>query len=148
MRLWHKDLIDVLPKQQLLGQWRECCLIAKNIKERGYPNHLLVNKIIDYNYDEKHFVNYCNLVYNEMKKRGANIDWEKVNKYFTQSYFPKNEISALDFARMFVFWHDYIYLRQCYYNLEEKYMCGGISEEEWKPINARYLEKEIYLKGV
>jgi uncharacterized protein (TIGR02328 family) len=24
MRLWHIDLIDVLPRQQLLGQHREC----------------------------------------------------------------------------------------------------------------------------
>ena len=37
MRLWHKDLIYVLPRQQLLGQWRECCLIAKNIAEKGTP---------------------------------------------------------------------------------------------------------------
>lgn len=31
MRLWHKDLITVLPSMQLKGQWRECCLIAKAI---------------------------------------------------------------------------------------------------------------------
>ena len=48
MRLWHKDLIDVLPNGQLLGQWRECCAIARNIKAKGTPNHLLVNKIMDY----------------------------------------------------------------------------------------------------
>ena len=39
MRLWHKDLISVLPRQQLLGQWRECCLIARNIAEKNTPNH-------------------------------------------------------------------------------------------------------------
>ena len=48
MRCWHKDLISVLPKQQLLGQWRECCLIAKNIAEQGTPNHILVNRIFNY----------------------------------------------------------------------------------------------------
>ena len=47
MRLWHKDLIPVLPRQQLIGQWRECCLIAKQISEKGTPNHILVNKIMD-----------------------------------------------------------------------------------------------------
>jgi len=26
------------------------------------------------------------------------------------------------------------YLKQCYYNLQEKYDCGGISEEEWEKI--------------
>ena len=39
MRLWHKDLIDVLPRQQLISQWREICCIAKNIAEKGTPNH-------------------------------------------------------------------------------------------------------------
>ena len=34
MRLWYKYLIGVLPQKQLLGQWRECCLIAKNIAEK------------------------------------------------------------------------------------------------------------------
>lgn len=48
MRLWHKDLIDVLPRQQLIAQWRECCCIAKNIADNGYPNHILVNKIMDF----------------------------------------------------------------------------------------------------
>lgn len=35
MRLWHKDLIKVLPKEQLLGQWRELACIAKNIKKKA-----------------------------------------------------------------------------------------------------------------
>ena len=48
MRLWHKDLITVLPRQQLMAQWRECCCIIKNITEKGTPNHLLVNKIMNY----------------------------------------------------------------------------------------------------
>ena len=26
------------------------------------------------------------------------------------------------------------YLKQCLYNLEEKYDCGGINKEEWKLI--------------
>ena len=53
MRLWHKYLIPYLPKQQLLGQWRECCCIARNININGTPNHILVNKIIDYPYSHK-----------------------------------------------------------------------------------------------
>ena len=56
MRCWHKDLIPVLPKQQLMGQWRECCLIARSIEKHGTPNHLLVNRIMDYPMD--HFWTY------------------------------------------------------------------------------------------
>ena len=48
MRLWHKSLIEVLPRQQLLGQWRELSAIASNINKKGTPNHILVNKIMDY----------------------------------------------------------------------------------------------------
>ena len=46
MRLWHKDLIPVLPRQQLLGQWRECCLIAKSISEKGTPNTYIASTIL------------------------------------------------------------------------------------------------------
>ena len=122
MRCWHKDLISVLPRQQLLGQWRECCLIAKNIAEKGTPNHLLVNKIMDY--PLAHFRQYAVDVWFEMIARGYNCDYSKFEKYVPKMEpIPKDEI--------FKHWHNKRYLLQCYYNLEEKYDCGGISEEEW-----------------
>ena len=30
MRLWHEELIPLLPRQQLLGQHRECCAMRGN----------------------------------------------------------------------------------------------------------------------
>lgn len=57
MRLWHIDLIPYLPRLQLISQWRECCCIAKNIADKGTPNHLLVNKVLDY--DSSDFEFYC-----------------------------------------------------------------------------------------
>ena len=75
MRLWHIDLIDVLPRQQLLGQWRELCCIASNIKKNNTPNHLLVNKILDFSW--LHFKSYCVNVIDEMKKRGYKVCEEK-----------------------------------------------------------------------
>ena len=30
MRLWHEELISKLPRQQLLGQHRECCALRGN----------------------------------------------------------------------------------------------------------------------
>lgn len=30
MRLWHQDIIELLPRQQLLGQHRECCALRGN----------------------------------------------------------------------------------------------------------------------
>ena len=130
MRLWHKDLIEVLPRQQLLGQWRECCLIAKNISEKGTPNHILVNKIL--NYSEEHFLGYCILVYNEMLRRGYRADFNKLKKYVCSTTKPKYR------AAVFLDWHNKRYLLQCLYNLQEKYDCGGITEEEWRKILQLY----------
>lgn len=36
MRLWHKDLLPVLPRQQLLGQWRE---LVDASREESAPLH-------------------------------------------------------------------------------------------------------------
>ena len=47
MRLWHKDMISILPREQLVAQWRELSAIASNIQTKGTPNHILVNKIMD-----------------------------------------------------------------------------------------------------
>ena len=125
MRLWHKNLITVLPRQQLVSQWRECCAIASNISNNGTPNHLLVNKIT--NYPLTHFYTYGRLVHRAMKLRGYKCDFEKFNHYF----YP-HEKEIINFDELFDNWHNERYLRQCYYNLEEKYDCGGISEKEWK----------------
>ena len=71
MRLWHYDLLDVLPKQQLCSQLRECVAIAKDIYKKGTTNHILINPIMDY--DLNHFRLYCKLVIKEMEKRGYNV---------------------------------------------------------------------------
>lgn len=134
MRLWHKDFIPILPDKQLLGQWRECCLIAKNIKEKGTPNHILVNKVMDY--PLSHFISYAGIVYDEMLNRGYNIT---PKSYFTIANLAKVDkdclnTSPLNKEQIFPDWHNDHYFIQCYYNLQEKYECGGISEEEWKRI--------------
>ena len=126
MRLWHKDLIQVLPRQQLLGQWRECCCIAKNIAVNCTPNHLLVNKVLEY--PESQFNVYTLAVYKEMIKRGYKCDWNSFVKWRI------NRNYEWDIKDIFTDWHNDRYLRQCLYNLQEKYDCGGISEEEWKII--------------
>ena len=127
MRLWHKDLIRVLPRQQLLGQWRECCLIAKNIHNNGTPNHLLVNKIMDY--DIKHFYHYSRLVQLEMAHRGYKCDISNFIKWTNDNL---NFCLIYNNDDLFKDWHNDRYMHQCLLNLQEKYDCGGISEEEYR----------------
>ena len=129
MRCWHKDLIPVLPRKQLLGQWRECCAIAKNIAEKGTPNHILVNKIMDYPIE--HFWLYGTWIYFEAKKRNIELFFMNFDKYFPKELNDK-EIKE---AKIFGSWHDDQYLLQCFYNLQEKFDCGGITDEQYDEIH-------------
>ena len=130
MRLWHKDLICVLPREQLVAQWRECSAIAGNIMTKGTPNHILVNKIMNYPMD--HFITYAAAVRAEMTSRGyrtMNSVWDKITKVTDGSY------TILPIEEIYPEWMNEEYLAICYYNLKEKYMCGGIKEEEFKHID-------------
>lgn len=142
MRLWHKCLIRVLPRQQLVAQWRELCCIMSNISENGSPNHILVNKVTDY--PVSHFCQYARLVCNEMENRGY-----KVSKITRKRFLDRVAMSADKFNNederweMFEDWHNNRYFKQCYYNLQEKYDCGGISQEEWNKIEAMFQDWEV-----
>lgn len=149
MRLWHKDMIPYLPKQQLLGQWRECCLIAGLLAKDHTPNHILVNPITEYQPDD--FEIYCAIVYHEMLKRGFKVAEEVCKKLemdfrayrlYLDSELPW-ECFCKDFQvdteePIFQEWHTKRYLKQCFYNLEEKYDRGGISQDEWLIIFANF----------
>ena len=137
MRLWHKDIIDVLPRQQLLGQWRELCCIASNIKSSNSPNHLLVNKILDFSW--LHFKSYCVNVIDEMRRRGYNVCEEKLWKH---RFWEETSYSEIDMNSLYLGWHNTRYLKQCLYNLQEKFDCGGITEEEWEKISKKF-QKEL-----
>lgn len=136
MRLWHKDLIPVLPRKQLVGQWRECCLIAKALRD-GNLNHLLVNRVKDY--QPKHLYSYGVLVGKEMERRGIKVNPETFLRYF----YDYGVLRELPVEEVFLDWHEKRYLRQCYYNLEEKRDCGGITGGEWKVLVEGVLEKLI-----
>ena len=79
MRLWHTKLIDALPREQLVAQWRELSAIAGAIQTKGTPNHILVNFVLDYPFDN--FISYAKMVRDEMTKRGyrtMNAVWDKI----------------------------------------------------------------------
>lgn len=132
MRLWHKSLIYVLPRQQLLGQWKECSAIAGNILTKGTPNHILVNKVMDYPMD--HFITYAAHIRNEMTKRSyRTMDsvWNKIESL-------KPDWEYVGYLELYDQWMDNIYLNICYWNLCEKYNCGGMTADEWHKIDKSY----------
>lgn len=128
MRLWHTSLIKVLPREQLVAQWRELSACAGSIQQKGTPNHILVNFILDYDFD--HFISYAYYVRAEMTKRGyRTMDsvWEKIISL-------KPNYSILPLEQVYFNKMNNIYLTICIYNLYEKYICGGIKEEDWNKI--------------
>ena len=129
MRLWHRDLIAVLPREQLVAQWRECSAIAGAIQKNGTPNHILVNYVVD---NLNSFVAYSYMVRQEMTRRGyrtmENV-WTKI-----VSIVDTNVWKDLTLKEIFEKEHNFRYFLQCYYNLQEKYDRGGIKEEDWKNI--------------
>ena len=76
MRLWHEKIIPLLPKNQLLGQHRECCALRGN----GWKKK---HKTVDYvfSYSPYLLFRYHLLVMEEMEKRGYNVseEWKDKN---------------------------------------------------------------------
>ena len=127
MRLWHYKLIPVLPKAMLVSQWRECIAIKRQW-EKGTLKHRLVGYVMDY--DKKYFGVYVTTILTEMTIR--KIKHQK--KYYQEfNEFCGDRIYDFD-KTLFYPEHNDRYLKQCYYNLQEKYDRGIISESEWKVI--------------
>lgn len=149
MRLWHKDLITALPRQQLLSQWRECCAIASKVAKEGSPNHLLVNPIMKYPLGM--FTTYTQIVLDEMRRRGYKVSKISLSRFRENIaewalMFDDSCLSDMNTEGLYDEWHNAKYFRQCYYNLEEKHDRGGIPEIEWKNVKAAWLsftEQEV-----
>lgn len=129
MRLWHYELISVLPKEMLVSQWRECIAIKRQW-EKGTLKHRLVSYVK--NYDTSIFSNYVTLIANEMDKRNIKFKIEYLDEIFEFSS-NLNTILFIPYPE-----HNDIYLRECLYNLEEKARRGIISKDEWNKIYEKF----------
>ena len=123
MRLWHYKLLPVLPDKILIAQWRECIAIKRQW-EKGTLKHRLVSYVMDY--DRKYFMNYVFDLTDELDKR--NIKYQ--DKYYDKicEFCGFNGIINGNYNYPE---HNDRYLRQCYYNLQEKADRGIVSYEDW-----------------
>ena len=155
MRLWYYELLPCLPELQFKGQLRELVVIMHDWRDKGHTNHLLINKVMEY--DKKHLTSYF-LRYNEEYNRryGKEIDkkiyWEFLNfadyemgKDYKLS--PANGIDIVSIRlvkNIFDGWHTKEYLRSNMANLWEKHFMGvgksRISDEEWETLLRGYKE--------
>ena len=116
MRLWHEKIIHLLPKNQLLGQHRECCALRGN----GWKKK---HKTVDYvfSYSTYLLFRYHLLVMDEMEKRGYNVSGEWKDKNYrgkiAEKYMDLEEeiIEAPIYKE-----HNIEYLDECIENLRNK----------------------------
>lgn len=114
MRLWAEQLISRLPRQQLLGQHRECAALRGN--GWGKP-HSVVNYV--FTYPAAYLVRYHLLIMEEMAVRGYNVAPEWRNPvYRGQRCEP---FPGLDMAAAAAYpEHDERYVLECLENLKTK----------------------------
>lgn len=116
MRLWHQDLIKELPRNQLLGQHRECCAL----RGKGWgKKHSTVDYV--FQYSPYYLYEYHLLVMKEMTKRGYNVSQEWWNKnYRGKRLLAYNNLEVEDTKCPIYPEHNANYLRDCLVNLSEK----------------------------
>ena len=127
MRLWHQSLISKLPRQQLLGQHRECCAL----RGKGWgKKHSVVNYV--FKHEPARLVAYHYLIMEEMERRGYNPNpiWKNVNwrgsvlgeqKYWMYEWQVLDIICfCRDGSAMIYPEHNDTYLQECIENLKGK----------------------------
>lgn len=129
MRLFHYELIEFLPRQQLLSQWRELNSIYKK-----QDNHILINFV--YEYDKEELFAYSEMVISEMLRRGYKIkSVENFVNYFgvDYDYYYTGKETCFDNHM------NKEYLKICCWNLYEKYLRGqkGFTPEAIKFIKEK-----------
>ena len=127
MRLWHQKLIPYLPRQQLLGQHRECAAL----RGKGWGRkHSIVDYVFTYAPDE--LVAYHYLIMEEMRHRGYSPDKTWYNPNWRGSTLGEEQgwsyqetvdtiyRAAVDSGERIYPEHNDAYLKECIENLKGK----------------------------
>ena len=116
MRLWHEQMITQLPKNQLLGQHRECCALRGNGWEK---KHRTVNYV--FLYSPYYLYRYHSLVMDEMEKRGYQVSVEWRDKNYRGKIAEKYaDLEEVEVDTPIYKEHNHAYLLECIENLRKK----------------------------
>ena len=135
IRIWHYKLLPYLPDAQFKGQLRELVLIMHDWRDKGETNHLLINKVMEYEKADlsRYFISYEALYHKRYGK------W--LHKYAEEFVaFAEQEPDKKKYFSDG--WHNKEYLRVCMANLYEKHIFGvgksRITDEEWATLCRGY----------
>ena len=116
MRLWHEQIIHLLPKNQLLGQHRECYALRGN----GWNKK---HKTVDYvfTYSPYNLFIYHSKIMDEMEKRGYTVstEWRDKN-YRGQKAESYSNLEETNISTPIYKEHNSDYLLECIENLAGK----------------------------
>ncbi len=116
MRLWHESILHQLPRQQLLGQHRECCALRGNGWGR---NHSTVNYV--FSHSPYKLVQYHYLIISEMQARGYNVEIKWMDPLYRGVKCPPySALMPIELTHPIYPEHDDQYLLDCLNNLKEK----------------------------
>lgn len=116
MRLWHQDLISKLPREQLLGQHRECAAL----RGRGWGRpHATVNYV--FTHSPYKLYQYHQMIMNEMMRRGYQPDplWQEP-AYRGKTEVAYRDLKVIPLTDPIYPEHDSFYLKECLDNLADK----------------------------
>lgn len=118
MRLWHEKLIQSLPRNQLLGQHRECCAL----RGKGWgKRHSTVNYVFEYS--PYLLYKYHLLVMEEMNRRGYRVSEEWLNKDYRGKNMERyDNLIPVEVISPIYQEHNEEYLIECLENLENKHI--------------------------
>lgn len=118
MRLWHEKLIQSLPRNQLLGQHRECCAL----RGKGWgKRHSTVNYVFEYS--PYLLYKYHLLVMEEMNRRGYRVSEEWFNKDYRGKNMERyDNLIPVEVISPIYQEHNEEYLIECLENLENKHI--------------------------
>jgi uncharacterized protein (TIGR02328 family) len=123
VRLWHQSIIPLLPRQQLLGQHRECCAL----RGKGWGRK---HSVVDYvfTHEPDYLVAYHYLVMAEMERRGykpdkiwRNADYRGKELGFEENWCEPALVIACTESEEYIYpEHNDNYLNECLENLRQK----------------------------
>lgn len=120
MRLWPLAILRQLPRQQLLGQHRECCAL----RGKGWgKKHATVDYV--FNYPHYWLYTYHYYVLNEMRLRGYSFDIDWLNELYrgrTLGFDESLRIEPHKTIQVDSIYpeHNGMYLNECIANLARK----------------------------
>ena len=131
MRLWHYKLLPVLPDKFIIAEWRECIAIKRQW-DKGTLKHRLVSYVMNYN--RAYFLSYVLEVVKEMEKRKIKYN-QKYLEEIKAFCGLETDLENKTFNYLTYQEHNERYLRQCYYNLQEKFDRDIINLADYNLIN-------------